>query len=177
MSGTIRLTTDRLTLRRYTRSDAPLLHRFFGCNPAMYQYSGWNPYATESQAASAVEHCIAQYEADPHFYGWVVEFDGELAGTVGAYDFDASRSTIEIGISIRQDFWSRGFARETLTCVLQYLTGPEGIRTVTAWCAADNIGSKTALQRAGMVLTSVSHNALEIDGKCYDKLNFEYHRT
>lgn len=80
MSGTIRLTTDRLTLRRYTRSDAPLLHRFFGCNPAMYQYSGWNPYATESQAASAVEHCIAQYEADPHFYGWAIEFDGGAGG-------------------------------------------------------------------------------------------------
>ncbi len=175
MSGTVRLTTERLTLRRYTKSDAPLLHRFFGCNPAMYQYSGWNPYATEFQAASAVEHCIAQYEADPHFYGWAIEFDGELAGTVGAYDYDARRSTIEIGISIRQDFWGRGFAREALTCVLQYLTGPEGIRTVTAWCAAENIGSKTALRKAGMIQTSETPGGLELNGKRCGRLDFEYH--
>ena len=72
MKGTIELYTDRLVLRRYKMEDAAALHRFFGIDEKMYEYSGWNPYATEEMADSAVKQFIDSYR-DPSFYGWAVE--------------------------------------------------------------------------------------------------------
>ena len=140
MPGTVELKTPRLLLRRLVMDDAMPLYQGFGCDPTMYEYSGWNPYATPEAATVTVARFIASYD-DPRFYGWAIEHEGRLVGTVGAYDFDASRSSIEVGMSIERASWGRGFATEALTAVLRHLTDVEGIALVTAWCASDNVGS------------------------------------
>ena len=52
--GTAELWTEQLTLRRYRPEDAEPLSRRLGTDPAMYQYSGWNPYATPEMAQETV---------------------------------------------------------------------------------------------------------------------------
>ena len=170
--GTIALTTERLLLRQHREEDAEVLYENFGQDPKMFEYSGWNPYATREMAEETVRRFLASYE-DPHFYGWAVEHDGRMIGTIGAYDFDPATRSIEVGCSIERDSWGKGFAGEALAAALDYLTQQEGIRTVRAWCAADNIGSKRIMEKAGMQLTSTEEGALEIDGQRYDKLNYE----
>ena len=173
MSGTIRLETPRLVLRRHILGDAEVLHRDFGTDPKMFEYSGWNPYATEQMAEETVRRFMASYD-DERFYGWAVEHDGRMIGTVGAYDYDPETGSIEIGCSIERKSWSNGFATEAVTKVLEYLTQQEGIRCVKAWCASDNVGSAKIMEKAGMHRTSVEAGALEIDGQKYDKWNYEY---
>lgn len=170
--GTIALKTERLLLRQHREEDAEVLYENFGKDPKMFEYSGWNPYATREMAEETVRRFLASYE-DPHFYGWAVEHDGRMIGTFGAYDFDPAARSIEVGCSIERDSWGKGFAGEALAAVLKYLTQQEGIRLVKAWCAADNIGSRRIMEKAGMQLTSTEEGALEIDGKKYDKLNYE----
>ena len=164
MHGTIILHTHRLTLRQHVLQDAPVLHRFFGLDEAMYQYSGWNPYATEEMAMETMGRFLASYP-DSRFYGWAIEHQGELVGTLGAYDYDPNRRTIEVGLSIFRPHWGQGFAAEALARVLDYLTGPEGIRQVIAWCAPDNIGSRRVMEKCGMVPTQ---------GESPDRLYFRY---
>ena len=173
MSGTIPLKTERLTLRRYRLEDADHLYSYFGTDEKMYEFSGWNPYETREMAANTVRQFMADYEK-AHFYGCAVQRKGELIGTVGAYDYDPDRSSIELGISIKRDCWGEGYASEVLRCVLNYLTDEEGIQTVTAWCAAENIGSRNAMVKAGMMQTSVEPAALVVGAKRFDKLNFVY---
>lgn len=84
--GTAELRTERLILRRYRPEDAPVLYKEFGADAAMYQYSGWNPYRTPEMAQNTVRGFIDQY-ADKHFYGWVMESDDVLLGTIGAYEY------------------------------------------------------------------------------------------
>lgn len=171
MSGTITLQTRRLVLRKHRSEDALPLHKDFGCDEKMFEFSGWNPYATEEQAAEAVQRFLDGY-ADAHFYGWAIDYEGELAGTIGAYDYDAETDSIEIGCSIARRFWGKGFASEAVKAVLDYLLEEEKIGRVTAWCAADNIGSLRAMEKAGMRQESREEGALEIGGKKYDKLNY-----
>ena len=173
MPGTVELKTPRLVLRRHVMADAMPLYQGFGCDPTMYEYSGWNPYATPEAATVTVARFIASYD-DPRFYGWAIEHEGRLVGTVGAYDFDASRSSIEVGMSIERASWGRGFATEALTAVLRYLTDVEGIALVTAWCASDNVGSRRALEKAGMTLAGVEAGALEVGGITFNRLDFEF---
>ena len=173
MTGTISLQTPRLLLRRHVLEDAGLLYRNFGMDVAMYRYSGWNPYATPVQARETVQRFIDGY-VDPRFYGWAIEREGRMIGTIGAYDYDQERNQIEVGFSIERASWGKGYAAEALRAVLEYLTAQEGIVRVTAWCASDNIASKRTLEKAGMRLLGIEAGGLEVDGQWYDKLDYAY---
>ena len=190
MAGTIELKTDRLILRKHVSEDAQVLYENFGKDEKMYEYSGWNPYATRQMAEETVKEFIESY-SDDRFYGWAIGLDGKMVGTIGAYDYnppeeidqhaahedldnDHRSGSIEIGISVMRKMWKQGIAREALECVLAYLTESEGIGTVKAWCAAGNTGSQKIMEKCGMKMTSVERDALEIGGSKYDKLNYEY---
>ncbi|MBR0376043.1 MAG: GNAT family N-acetyltransferase [Bacillota bacterium] len=173
MGGTVELKTSRLVLRRHQSEDAAVLFEIFGSDPQMFEYSGWNPYQTRAMATETVASFIKSYD-DPHFYGWGIVRNGKLIGTIGAYDYEADKSRIEIGTSIGRAWWGQGFATEAVTAVLRYLSEHEHIKTVSAWCASDNIGSRKAMEKAGMKMVRSDRGALEIDRQTYDKLIFEY---
>ena len=172
--GTIQLTTDRLILRRHIPEDAEILHENFGLDPEMFRYSGWNPYAAKEAAEMTVRRFIDSY-GDDRFYGWAIEHNYDLIGTIGAYDFDPATDSVEIGCSIERRSWGQGFASEALQAVITYLTDQEGIQCVRAWCAAENFGSRRIMERSGMTQTSIEEDALEINGKKYNKLNYMLH--
>ena len=175
--GTAEMWTERLSLRRYRPEDAVPLYQYLGTDPEMYKYSGWNPYATPEMAQETVRKFIDSYD-DEHSYSWVMDIDGVLVGTIGAYDYkcdpDGKKAQIEVGYSVVKAWQGRGLATEALTEVLEYLTENEGISCVTAWCAADNIGSIRVLEKSGMQLVRTEKNCITVDGKTYDKLIYEY---
>ena len=173
--GTTALHTERLTLRRYREEDAQPLHEQFGVDEEMFAYSGWNPYETVEMARETVRRFIAGY-ADARSYGWAIDHDGQLVGTIGAYDFEPEAGSIEIGCSISKSWWGHGFASEAVREVLRYLLEEEGLHRVTAWCASDNVGSIRAMERAGMVRVREEKDGLTVRGKTYDKLHYEASR-
>lgn len=169
--GCIELRTERLILRRYRPEDADDLHRYLGTNPAMYQYSGWNPYATPEMARETVRRFIDSYDKE-HSYSWVMDVDDVIVGTIGAYDY--KEGSIEVGFSVVPGWQGRGFATEALKRVLRYLTENESIPCVTAWCASENIGSKRVLEKAGMKLVNTKKGGLAVSDRLYDKLTYAY---
>jgi RimJ/RimL family protein N-acetyltransferase len=70
--GTVELWTERMILRRYRPGDADDLYRYLGTEPSMYEYSGWNPYATLEMARETVQGFIDSYD-DEHVYSWVMD--------------------------------------------------------------------------------------------------------
>ncbi|MDD5922529.1 MAG: GNAT family N-acetyltransferase [Eubacteriales bacterium] len=173
MSGTVPIKTERLLLRPHVIEDADQVYALFGADEKMYEYSGWNPYATPEMAKEYVQRCIDSYN-DEYFFGWAIEADRRLIGTVGAYDYDKDKNSIELGISIARNSWGKGYATEAVKAVIGYLAHEKQIRTITAWCASKNIGSKRAMEKNGMKFTGAEKGALKINGKTFDKLNFAY---
>lgn len=171
--GTVELRTERLILRRYTLEDVSSLYETFGTDPVMYQYSGWNPYASMEMTQETVQRFIESY-SDDHVYSWIMDYEDVVIGTIGAYDYHDDQ--IEVGFSVARNWWGRGYATEALTKVLEYLTENEGISTVKAWCAAENIGSKRTLEKAGMTLVEMKKGGLVVGDLVYDQLFYEYHR-
>lgn len=172
--GTAELSTERMTLRRYTPEDAETLYRKLGTDPSMYKYSGWNPYSTPEMAQETVERFINSYD-DMHSYSWIMDVDDVLIGTIGAYDYEDDR--IEAGFSVVPAWQGRGYATEALKTVLEYLTENEGIPCVTAWCAAENDGSRRVMEKAGMRFVRTEKNGLAVGDKVYDKLIYEFRLT
>ena len=171
MHGTAELRTEHLKLRRYRPEDADALYRGLGTDPEASRYSGWNPYATPEAARQAVQRFTDSYD-DPHFYGWVMDWEDVQVGTIGAYEEEDGR--IEVGYSVIRDWQGRGYATEALKRVLAYLTENEGIACVTAWCAAENTGSVRVMEKAGMRLVRREKDGLEAGGRTYDRLVYEY---
>ena len=172
--GTVELWTEQMTLRRYRPEDAEPLQQYLGTDPAMYKYSGWNPYATLEMAQETVNRFIAGYD-DEHSYSWVMDSDDVVVGTIGAYDYQDDH--IEVGFSIVKGWQGRGLATEALRKVLEYLTENEGILCVTAWCASENIGSRRVLEKAGTRLVRTEKDGLTVGDRVYDKLTYEYSGT
>ena len=169
--GTVELWTERMILRRYRPGDADDLYRYLGTEPSMYEYSGWNPYATLEMARETVQGFIDSYD-DSHVYSWVMDIDDVIVGTIGAYDYKDDH--IEVGFSVVKGWQGRGLATAALKKVLEYLTENEGIPCVTAWCASENAGSQKVLEKAGMQYICTEKNALSVGDKVYDKLVYEY---
>ena len=169
--GTVELWTGRMILRRYRPEDAEDLHRYLGTDPSMSVYSGWNPYATTEMAQETVRGFIDSYK-DEHTYSWVMDIDDVIVGTIGAYDYKDDQ--IEVGFSVVPGWQGRGLATSALKKVLEYLTENEGIPCVTAWCAAENTGSRRVLEKAGMKLVSEEKDGLVVGGRVYDKLIYEH---
>ena len=169
--GTVELWTERMILRRYRPEDADSLYQYLGTEPTMYAYSGWNPYETLETAQETVRRFIAGYD-DEHVYSWIMDIDDVIVGTIGAYDYKDDH--IEVGFSVVKGWQGRGLATEALKKVLAYLTGNEGISSVTAWCAAENTGSRKVLEEAGMKFLCTEKNALTVGDRVYDKQTYEY---
>ncbi len=169
--GTVELWMDHMSLRRYRPEDADDLYKYLGTDPAMQVYSGWNPYATLELAQETVRGFIDGYK-DEHVYSWIMDIDDVIVGTIGAYDYKDDQ--IEVGFSVVKGWQGRGLATETLKKVLEYLTENEGIPCVTAWCAAENIGSQKVLEKAGMKLVRTEKDGLEVGDRVYDKLTYAY---
>jgi RimJ/RimL family protein N-acetyltransferase len=144
------------------------------------------------------QEIVDRLAAEDYTYSWVIDVDDVIVGTIGAYDYTegaaceggesgaqstdgatgddgAAESRIEVGLTIAQDWRGRGFAAEALACVLHHLTENEGIDCVTAWCAADNIGSWKAMEKAGMQRVTTEKDGLVVGDRTYDKLVYEYH--
>ncbi len=172
--GTVELRTERLILRRYRSEDAQTLYETLGCDPSADQYSGWNPYAAPEMARETVSRFINSY-GDEHFYGWVLDYEGVLCGTIGAYDYEDDR--IEVGFSIVKDWRGRGFATEALRAVLAYLTENEKISCVRAWCASANTGSRRVLEKAGMQYVCTEKESLVLGENKSDRRIYTWPRS
>lgn len=173
MSGTITLKTKRLVLRRYTTKDVETLYHDYGCNKNMRTYTGWNPYPSLEATKELVENTIKSYE-NPRTYSWAIEREGKMIGTIAGYDYHEQENTIELGISIAQPYCHQGYASEAVQAVIDYLSLNEKIKTIKAWCARENLGSKKAMEKCGMILESVDRNALKVEDHTYDLLNYVY---
>ena len=102
----------------------------------------------------------------------MTDIDDVIVGTIGAYDFQDDH--IEVDFSVVEGWRGRGFATEALKKVLEYLTENERIPRVTAWCAAENIGSRKVLKKAGMQLIQIEKGGLVVGDRIYDRLIHEY---
>lgn len=149
--GATDIKTNRLLLRQFRISDSIRIHELLGVDPDFTRFTGWNPYASPEMARATISEFIDKYDED-HFYSWGIEWNGELIGTIGAYDFCAEDNSIEIGYSIGKEFWGNGFASEACSAVSRYLIENEKISIIKAWVVTENVGSAKVLQNSGFIL-------------------------
>ena len=162
--------TERLVLRRFRASDAPVLAAYRS-DPAVARYQSWDAPFPLEKAEVAVRNFAA---GSPDRVGWfqyAVELTGErsLIGDVAVRLHDNLKQA-EIGFTLAPAYQKRGFATEAVSAVLDRLFRLQGLHKVTGECDARNKPSAALMERLGFTREGCLRQQTFIKGEWTDDL-------
>lgn len=152
-TGTMELTTERLTLRRFELEDAAHMFYNWASDPEVCRYLIWPPYESVEQVECFLkENWLTEYEKKD-FYVWAVELNEieQPIGSISAVHVDDDVETVEIGYCIGKAFWHKGYTSEALAEVIRFFMEEVGAGRVCAQHDVNNPNSGKVMQKCGMV--------------------------
>lgn len=163
--------TDRLTLRRFTRSDVDNLLGLYQ-DPEVMRYLDNEDWSADRVATEIIPELLADYRRYRHYGYWAAEtYDGAFVGRIGLHPviMDPSPNglwehaptdecgTVSIGYRLRRRYWGRGLATEAATAMVAMAFDHLGVSHAVATTMAVNQGSRRVLERVGFRHTRTVH--------------------
>jgi ribosomal-protein-alanine N-acetyltransferase len=156
------LTTPRLIVREFARSDLPLL-RAFSDDPRVREFA-----PIESRALAAAERA----DRPPRLprRSWelavIVRRTGKL---VGACDLAlGAPGEADIGYMLAPRHWGHGYGTELAAALVAFGLGQLGLRSVSAIVAIENERSRRVLEKAGMQWQGLLRRHVRAGGRTWD---------
>jgi RimJ/RimL family protein N-acetyltransferase len=144
------LTTERLTLRRFTPDDAVFIVALLN-EPSWIRFIGDRGIRSEEQAREyLLKGPIAMYEREG-FGLWMVELRGEGTpiGMCGLIRRD-TLPDVDVGYALLPAYWGRGYAQEAAAAALDHGYRVLGLPRIIATTTVDNEASGRVLERVGL---------------------------
>lgn len=160
--------TERLILRTIRDDDLDALHAMLS-DPETMRYWSSLPHATEIQTAAWIAANRAAVTA-----GTAIEYGAEYQGRlIGRGIFWNGK---EIGYIFDKAYWGQGFARETLTAMIDFAFATRDWNEVIADIDPRNLVSAKLLRRLGFQPTSYKQRSFCIGGEWSDSQYFALRR-
>lgn len=147
----MKLTTDRLTLRRWSESDAKSLYRY-ASDPDVGPIAGWPPHKSEEESRGVIKNVLNGAEC----YAICEKGSNEAIGAIelilnGRTDLTDRDDECELGYWLGKPFWGRGYVPEAAREILRRAFEDLGMRAV--WCGYydGNEKSKRVQEKLGFV--------------------------
>lgn len=144
------ISTTRLRLRHLVASDLSDFHAYRS-DPKVTQYQSFEPYSLEQAKAFLIENATYNYGHPGEWVQFGIEkinenrLIGDFAIKINPYFPELA----EIGISIAHEEQQKGYAKEAILWLLDYLFAKKGIHRVTALTDVKNIASIQLLKSVG----------------------------
>lgn len=145
------LTTERLLLRPWKKSDAESLYEF-AKDPAVGPIAGWPVHTSVENSREIIRDILSAEET----YAVCLKEDGKPVGSIGlmigsASNLDLSDTEAEIGYWIGKKFWGMGLIPEAVKELLR--RGFEELKLEKIWCGYfdGNIKSKRVQEKCGFI--------------------------
>jgi aminoglycoside 6'-N-acetyltransferase len=166
------LQTSRLVIRPFAPGDEPAFAAYRS-DPEVARYQTWD---TPYPLAEARRFVAEQSAADPRALGWfqyAVERHDEpgLIGDVGVCRSDEGRQA-ELGFTLAPAHQGRGYAREAVTRIVDFLLVEEELHRLTAGTDGRNVRSARLLERVGFRREGYLVASTWIKGEWTDDLLF-----
>lgn len=121
-------------------------------DPEFWDISNFTAPYSKYQLKQYISHNQADLYADQQLRLAITRLDdNELIGTIDVFDLAFRHGRGEIGIAIRQPYQGKGYAKEALTLLCDYLFGFLTLKQLTAHVAADNAVSLHLFRSCGFV--------------------------
>ncbi len=155
-TGTQKLETDRLILRRFVIEDAEDMYRNWASDPEVTKFLTWPAHASADISRMLLNDWISRYETGDYF-NWAMEWKetGRVIGNISVVRLREDIDEAEIGYCMSRAFWGRGIMAEVLKAVLDYLFDAAGMNRVAACHDVNNPKSGRVMEKAGMKLEGV----------------------
>ena len=125
-TGTQRLETHRLILRRYRTEDAEDMFSNWASDPEVTRFLTWPPHKSIDVTRFVLNDWIAKYD-DGRFFHWAIELKetGEPIGCIGYLlkgesNIDIGENEAEAGYWIAKPYWNKGICTDALKLMIDY---------------------------------------------------------
>ena len=176
-SGTQRLETERLVLRRFTQQDAAAMYKNWAADGEVTKYLTWPTHPNPEVTEQVVADWVRGYDSQS-CYQWAIVLKelGEPIGSITVVSMDEGVAMAEVGYCIGRPWWNKGITSEALKAVMEFLFAVVGFHRIQGRHDPRNPYSGHVMQKCGMeyegTLRSADRNNQGIcDICCYARLN------
>lgn len=153
------LTTDRLTLRRFTMDDVDALTAL-DSDPAVRRFVEDGQPATRDAAIETIEHWLTHYPPSD-LYGFWAAIEQATGAFLGWFHFrprgGCPQDEPELGYRLVSSSWGKGYATEGSRALIDRGFSSGRVSRVVAETMAVNVASRRVMEKAGMTLTRTFH--------------------
>ena len=149
--GTVRLETERLTLKRIPVSDCTDMFQNFAGDERVARYMSWNTFRTQADVSQWLAEWQEEYQKlDTYYWGIYLSSQDKIIGTIYLLTEDERSLTASVSFCLGYDYWGNGYMAEALCAVIGYAFEKIGLGRIEAYHAESNLQSARVLQKAGM---------------------------
>ena len=171
------LETDRLTLRMWTKKDAPALFAY-ASDPDVGPNAGWKPHANEGESRMIIDQLFRRNMT------WAI-VEKETGTVVGSIGFEEDRyrpriSSKEMGYSLAKDRWGRGYMTEAAKRLIRYGFEELKLDVLMIRTSETNLRSQRVIEKCGFTYEGTLRRAYRMydnklrEVRCYSMLKEEY---
>lgn len=150
-SGTIELTTNRLTLRPFRLDDAQAMFDNWASDPDVTHFLTWPTHPNVQISEMVLTDWVGHY-GEPDYYSWAI-VDKELGqpiGSIAVVDHDDRVGKAHIGYCIGKNWWRKGIMPEALQAVMDHLFDTVGYHRLESRHDPRNPASGAVMRKCGM---------------------------
>ena len=159
-TGTQRLETKRLILRRYVIEDAEYMYRNWASDPEVTKFLTWPTHTSVEISRMVLNDWIPRY-ADGGYFNWAMESkeNGQVIGNIAVVKLREDTAAADMGYCMGRAYWGKGLMPEALKAVMAYLFDTVELNRVAACHDVNNSKSGRVMEKAGMKFEGVLRQA------------------
>lgn len=148
------ITTQRLTLRPFERTDEDAAFAFFS-DPEVMQFSLNGVHTSRKPTEDFIIANMKRQDRQEFSIWAVVEQESDaLIGMCGLADFGHGIPGVELAYRLRRDKWGQGYASEAAEGAIEYAFTQADLDRLIAAVEPDNLASVHVLEKTGFVRVS-----------------------
>ena len=160
------LETERLILRGISEEDVDFIFQQFSNEDVTRYLFDAEPTQTLQEALEIVQMYTLQKKVTAHRWIIVLKESNTKIGTLGFHIWKRETQTCEIGYDLQPNFWGKGFGKEAVKAMLDYIVPTLQLNTITACIYEENIGSSALVKSLGFT-DSLERRTERFRGKEY----------
>jgi RimJ/RimL family protein N-acetyltransferase len=144
---TIKLETDRLILRRLNKKDVEDVYEIMGDEKTVNYLSGTaTKEGTKKYIMKEIDKSANSYGGS---YAVVLKNENKVIGII-SINIEEKNSKAEIGYLFNSNYWNKGYAIESVKCVVDFIFNKLRLNRIEADCITENEGSLKIFKKLNM---------------------------
>ena len=143
-----RIETERLTLRKPRRDDAPMIFSAYAQDLEVTRYMTWHPHKSVGETYRIVELMLKLWD-EGKAYSYVITLKNSDSA-IGMISMHPEGFKVSIGYVLARPYWSKGYTTEAALAVTNWLLKQPDIYRVFATCDVENPASARVMEKVGM---------------------------